>query len=373
MFLLEYEGKKIFREGGVTVPESFVIKRGEEPRVPEGFEFPLVVKGQYLAGGRGKAGAVRIVRSHEEFVEAVGSVFDLKLGGKYPDYILVEKFVPHTKELYLSILVSKPDKGYVLLASREGGVEVEELAKREGALLKLYIDPLVGIQPFHLRIVSKFLLDNFNKSLMGLVKNLYSLVVERDLLLAEINPLVVLDDGSVVALDSKVIIDDNSEIRQELSGFYEYMSILTEGERLSKEYGFSYVPLHGEIGVMGNGAGLTMATLDLVDYYGGSPACFVDVGGGASEERIRAALDVMIREIKPRAIFINIFAGITRCDDVARAVVSVVNKLGLDIGRMVIRLTGTNEDIGEEILKEAGFKVFKDMDDAAKEVVRICS
>jgi succinyl-CoA synthetase beta subunit len=191
--------------------------------------------------------------------------------------------------------------------------------------------------------------------------------------LAEINPLVVLDDGSVVALDSKVIIDDNSEIRQELSGFYEYMSILTEGERLSKEYGFSYVPLHGEIGVMGNGAGLTMATLDLVDYYGGSPACFVDVGGGASEERIRAALDVMIREIKPRAIFINIFAGITRCDDVARAVVSVVNKLGLDIGRMVIRLTGTNEDIGEEILKEAGFKVFKDMDDAAKEVVRICS
>ena len=175
-----------------------------------------------------------------------------------------------------------------------------------------------------------------------------------------------------MALDSKVIVDDNSEFRHDLTKYYEYTSVLTEGEKLGKKYGFSYVPLEGDIGVMGNGAGLTMATLDLVAYYGGKPACFIDVGGGASEERIGTALDVMLREIKPKAIFVNIFAGITRCDDVARAIVSVVKKRGLDIGKMVIRLTGTNEDIGEAILKEAGFKVHKDMDEAAKEVVKLC-
>ena len=372
MFLLEYEGKQLFKEGGVTIPNGFIIPRGSEPSIPEGFSLPLVVKGQYLAGGRGKAGAVKVVRSEAEFEEAVNNVFNLKVGGSYPSHILVEEFVPHSKEIYLSILVSKPDKGYVVLASREGGVEVEELARREGALMKLYIDPITGIQPFHQRLVSKFLFGGMNKSFMRLLANLFRLVVERDLLLAEINPLAVLDDGDVMALDSKVIVDDNSEFRHDLTVFYEYKSVLTEGEKLGKKYGFSYVPLDGDIGVVGNGAGLTMATLDLVAYYGGKPACFIDVGGGASEERIGAALDVMLREIRPRAIFVNIFAGITRCDDVARAIVKVVRERNLDIGRMVIRLTGTNEDIGEAILKKAGFKVHKDMDEAAKEVVKLC-
>ncbi len=372
MFLLEYEGKQLFRDGGVTVPNSFIIPRGSEASIPEGFSLPLVVKGQYLAGGRGKAGAVKIVKTEDEFKEAVESIFNLKIRGSYPSHILVEEFVPHSKEMYLSILVSKPDKGYVILASKEGGVEVEELAKKEGVLMKLYVDPITGLLPFHQRLVSKFLFGGMNKSFMKLLANLFRLVVEKDLLLAEINPLAVLEDGSVMALDSKVIVDDNSEFRHDLTKYYEYTSVLTEGEKLGKKYGFSYVPLEGDIGVMGNGAGLTMATLDLVAYYGGKPACFIDVGGGASEERIGTALDVMLREIKPKAIFVNIFAGITRCDDVARAIVSVVKKRGLDIGKMVIRLTGTNEDIGEAILKEAGFKVHKDMDEAAKEVVKLC-
>jgi succinyl-CoA synthetase beta subunit len=373
MFLLEYEGKLLFREAGVRVPDSFILSREGPIEVPEDFSFPLVVKGQYLAGGRGKAGAVKVVKSLDEFRREVDKIFNLSIGGKYPSSILVESFVPHIGELYLSILVSKPDKGYILLASREGGVDVEELARKEGALMKLFIDPLTGIQPFHLRLVSKFLLGEFNKDLMTLVKNLFNLVVERDLLLAEINPLALLEDGTVVALDAKVIVDGNSEIRQDLTSYYEYKSLLTEGEKLGKKYGFSYVPLIGDVGVMGNGAGLTMATLDLVDYYGGSPACFVDVGGGASEERIRAALEVMLREIKPKAIFINIFGGITRCDDVARAIVSVIRDMNIDTGRMVIRLTGTNEDIGLEILRNIGIKVYKDMDEAAEEVVRICS
>lgn len=369
MFLLEYEGKQLFKEFNIPIPNGRVLEVGEEPVLDESLKPPLVVKGQYLAGGRGKAGAVKIVRDPAEFVDAVKEVSRVLIKGKPPSHILIEEFFPHDKELYLSILVSKRDKSIILLASKEGGVEVEELARRPGVLLKLNIDPLVGIQAHQLRLVSKFLLGGFNRELIELVKNLYKLVVERDLLLAEINPLAVDSEGRVVALDSKVIVDDNSEIRRDISNYYEYVSIMTEGEKMAKKYGFSYVPLEGDIGVIGNGAGLTMATLDLVDFYGGRPACFIDVGGGASEERIGAALDVLFSEIKPKYVFVNIFAGITRCDDVARAIVSVVNKRNISSDIFVIRLTGTNEDLGEEILNKAGFKVYKDMDEAARRVV----
>ena len=368
---MEYEGKEIFKKYSVPVPKGFVIARGEEPKIPQGFEFPLVVKGQYLAGGRGKAGAVKVVRSGSEFKEAINRVFELEIRGKKPSHILVEEFVPHSKELYLSILVSKPDKGYLILAAKEGGVDVEELAKKEGALIKLFVDPISGILPFHMRIVSKFLVGYYNKNIINLTKNLYEAVVNEDLLLAEINPLALLDNGEVVALDSKVIVDDNAEFRHELTKYYEYVSVLTEGEKLARKYGFSYVPLPGgEVGIMGNGAGLTMATLDLVDYYGAKPACFIDVGGGASEERVGRALDVMINEIKPKAIFINIFGGITRCDQVAKGIVSVVRERELDPSKIFIRLTGTNEEEGRRILEEAGFKVYKDMDEAAMEVAK---
>lgn len=373
MFLLEYEGKRLFKEYGIPVPRGHVLNPGEKPDPSGLFPPPYVVKGQYLAGGRGKAGAVKIVRDISQLDSVVEEVWNVEIRGSKPSHILIEEFFPHDKELYLSILVSKRDKGMVLLASREGGVEVEELATRPGALLKIFIDPLVGLQSHQARLVSKFLLGGFNRDLISLVNNLYRLVVERDLLLAEINPLAVDGEGRVLALDSKVIVDDNSEIRQDLSNYYEYVSIMTEGERMAKKYGFSYVPLDGDIGVIGNGAGLTMATLDLVDFYGGRPACFIDVGGGASEERIGAALDVLFSEIKPKYVFVNIFAGITRCDDVARAIVSVVEKRGIPPDIFVIRLTGTNEDIGEEILNKAGFKVYKDMDEAARMVVKYAS
>lgn len=369
MFLLEFEGKRLFKEFGIPIPNGVVFKVGETIDKSMLPPTPFVIKGQYLAGGRGKAGAVKIVRDINDFNKAVAEVSNVLIHGKRPSHILIESFFPHDKELYLSLLVSKRDKSIILLASREGGVEVEELAKKPGALLKLSIDPLVGIQQHQLRLVSKFLLGVFNKDLMNLIYNLYRLVVGRDLLLAEINPLAVDGEGRVVALDSKVIVDDNSEIRQDISKYYEYVSVMTEGEKKAKEYGFSYVPLEGEIGVIGNGAGLTMATLDLVAFYGGRPACFIDVGGGASEERIGAALDVLFSEIKPKYVFVNIFAGITRCDDVARAIVSVVEKRGISREKFVIRLTGTNEELGEEILSKAGFKVYKDMDEAAKKVV----
>jgi len=331
-------------------------------------DFPLVLKGQYLMGGRGKAGAVKIARSEEDLINMSRSIFELEIKGAKPEYLLVEEFIEHDVEMYLSIMVSKASKSIYVLASRAGGVDVEELAARGEEFLRLEVDPVGGFRRFHGVTISKFLLGRIDKGLIDFVSNMYEMVVEEDLLLAEINPLTLVN-GTPIALDSKVVIDDNAGFRHDLTGLYEYRKFLTWGEKMSREYGFAYVPLKGDIAVIGNGAGLVMATLDLVKYYGGEPACFLDVGGGASSERISKALEVVYREVKPSRIFINIFAGITRCDEVARGIIEAVNHVGIPKDLFVIRLTGTLEDVGEEILRSNGFEVYKDMDEAAKKVV----
>ena len=373
MFLLEYEGKTIFRKYDLPTPKGVVLSKDDRYSLNKvydaGIDFPFVVKGQYLMGGRGKAGAVKIVRNETEYKEAVDNIFNLRIKGSLPEYVLIEEFISHEREYYLSILVSKPDKSVTILASPYGGIEVEELAKRKGALIKLDIDPVIGVSSHHLRLVSKFLAEKLDKNLMSLVKNLYNAVVNEDLLLAEINPLAVVEDG-YVALDSKVILDDNSEFRHDLEQYFEYKRYLTWGEKMAREYGFSYVPLSGDVAIIGNGAGLTMATLDLVAYYGSKPACFLDVGGGASSERIAKALEVVMKELNPKKVFINIFAGITRCDDVAKGIIKAVDELSLSKDKFVIRLTGTLEDVGKEILESRGFKVYIDMDEAAQEAAR---
>ena len=371
MFLLEYEGKELFKKYGIKVPKGFTISKNDnivEKLKENNMELPVVLKGQYLMGGRGKAGAVKVARSEDELREKSEEIFNLEIKGAKPEYILVEEFVEHDIELYISILVSKASKSLTLLASRHGGVDVEEIAKSGGEILKLDIDPVGGLSTFHAITVSKFLLGKIDKNFIAFVKNLHKLVVEEDLLLAEINPLTIVD-GEPLALDSKVIVDDNSEFRHDLTNFYEYRRFLTWGEKQAREYGFAYVPLKGDIAVIGNGAGLVMATLDLVKYYGGEPACFLDVGGGASSERIAKALEVVYKEISPKKIFINIFAGITRCDEVAKGIVEAVSKVGIPKEMFVIRLTGTLEDVGEEILRKEGFTVYKDMDEAAMKVV----
>ena len=371
MFLLEYEGKELFRKHGIKTPRGFTASRNDdivEKLRENNMEYPIVLKGQYLMGGRGKAGAVKIAKNEDDLRQKCEEIFNLEIKGAKPEYILVEEYVEHEVELYISILVSKASKSLTLLASRHGGVDVEEIAKSGGEILKLEIDPIGGLSNFHAITASKFLLGRIDKNFIFFVKNLYKLVVEEDLLLAEINPLTIVD-GEPLALDSKIIIDDNSEFRHDLTNFYEYRRFLTWGEKQAREYGFAYVPLKGDIAVIGNGAGLVMATLDLVKYYGGEPACFLDVGGGASSERIAKALEVVYKEISPKKIFINIFAGITRCDEVAKGIVEAVSKVGIPKEMFVIRLTGTLEDVGEEILKREGFTVYKNMDEAAMKVV----
>ncbi len=378
MFLLEYEGKKIFERYGVPIPKGVVLDVDDtidagslRTRLDEaGLNPPYIVKGQYLFGGRGKAGAVKKASSFEDLLEKLDEVSRVVIRGRRPSHILVEEYIPHEDELYISLLASKSDKSYIILASRYGGVDIEEMAEKgvEIARIKIYPDEVL---PESIgKTLSKvfFNMDSRWGEVLDFTRRLFDVVVNEDLLLLEINPLVYTDRG-FIALDSKVIVDDNSGFRRVLSNYFEYKAFLTEGEKVAREVGFAYVPLDGDIAVIGNGAGLVMATLDLVAYYNGRPACFLDVGGGASSERISKALEVVYREVKPRKIFLNIFAGITRCDEVAKGVVEAVNRVGIPKEMFVIRLVGTLEDVGRDILSREGFKVYKDMDEAARKVV----
>jgi succinyl-CoA synthetase beta subunit len=367
--LIEYEGKQLFVKYGIKIPDSMIISRDEyvDPPKPS-LNYPLVVKGQYPYGGRGKSGAVKIANNYEEYIEAINSIAHISVGGVKPRYILIEEFVPHEKEYYLSIIMSRKDKKPVILVSKYGGIDVEELAGKPGSLMSLEIDPLIGYSDYHAKMVSKFLLNRLDKELMDMVRRLYRLFIENDVLLVEINPLSI--NESPIALDSKVMLDDNAYYRHDYTQYIEYSMLASKGEQIARKHGFSFVPLDGDIGVIGNGAGLVMATVDLVNYYGGSPACFLDVGGGASSERIQRAIEVIANELNIRSLLINIFAGITRCDEVARGIVQA-KKLLEEMGiKVVVRLVGTNEDLGASILRDAGFKVYKEMDVAAMEAIK---
>ncbi len=380
MFLLEFEGKKLFKRNCITTPKGFVVKLDNPPdkkvlksRMEEtGLEFPVIVKGQYLFGGRGKAGAVKKANDLDELVDVINTISQLEIKGRRPSHVLVEEFIEHDEEFYISILASKSDKSYILLASRYGGMDIEEMARQGKPIFKMRLYPGEDIPASIAKTLSKVFFDDEGKSrdVKYFIEALFRTVLDEDLLLLEINPLIY-KDGDFIALDSKVIVDDNSEFRHNLKDYFEYQTFLTEGEKIARETGFAYVPLDGDIAVIGNGAGLVMATLDLVAYYGGRPACFLDVGGGASSERIARALEVVYKEIRPRKIFLNIFAGITRCDEVARGVVEAVKKVGIPKEMFVIRLVGTLEDEGRKILEGEGFKVYKDMDEAAKKVVEV--
>jgi succinyl-CoA synthetase beta subunit len=367
--LIEYEGKQIFARYGIRVPRSLLLSKDEYDEPPEpDFDYPIVIKGQYPHGGRGKSGAILIAKDHDEYVHGVHSVRDVIVGGRKPEYILVEEFIEHDKEYYLSIVLSRREKRPVILASPHGGIDIEELAQKPGAIMSLPVDPLIGYSDYLGKVISKFLLDKIDMNLLSMIGKLYSLFIENDLLLVEVNPLVIAD--SPIALDSKIMVDDNASYRHDYTGYVEYSKLVSEGERIAGKYGFSFVPLDGNIGVIGNGAGLVMATVDLVKYYGGKPACFLDVGGGASAERMSKAIEVVIDELDIDGLFINIFAGITRCDEVARGIIKVKERLDEKKIKVAVRLVGTNEDLGASLLENAGIKVYKDMDSAAIEVIR---
>jgi len=376
MRLPEYLAKRFLAEAGVSVPRGVLVESsGVEEFRPEahGLRFPVVVKAQVLHGGRGKAGLVRIARDVEELRRALRELAAVSLGGR----VLVEEYVPHDDELYVALLVDRGRRGVVLLAGEKGGVDVEEAVRAGYRFAFEPVEPFLGLRGFVARRAGKRvglggrLLTGFERVALSLYR-----VMERlDAELVEVNPLAVRGDGSLVALDAKVVVDDNALARHpELGGVDALVELgeYTELEAEARRHGLAFVEIGEGVGVVGNGAGLTMATMDLVVALGGSVASFLDLGGGASAERAARALDILSRHRGTRAVFVNVFGGITRCDEIARGIVEAVRGRGF-AKPLVVRLAGNAAEEGRAILAEAGLEAYTDLVEAASAAIRYAS
>jgi succinyl-CoA synthetase beta subunit len=377
----EYQAKQIFKSFDVPIPQGSVAEKKEEAvKIAQQLGYPCVIKAQVHAGGRGKAGGVKLARNQQEAEEYADQIIGMKLvskqtgpEGKQVRKVLVEQGLNIAKELYLAIIVDRENELPVMIASTEGGMEIEEVAANNPELIyKVHVHPVTGFSGFHIRSLAfslglnKVQQKNFSK----LLSNLYRLFESKDASLVEINPLIITDSDEVIALDGKINFDDNAlgkhpDIAE--------MRDLDEEEPLEVEaskYDLNYIKLDGNIGCMVNGAGLAMATMDIIKYYGGEPANFLDVGGGTSEERVKEAFKILLSDENVIAVFVNIFGGIVRTDLVAKGVVNAVKGLEVKVP-IVIRLVGTNEEEGRKILQESGLNFIAEtsLPDAAKKAV----
>ena len=382
MKIHEYQAKQILAKFGVTVPRGELITRPEEARgVAERLGgSTVVVKAQIHAGGRGKGGGVKLARNPFEAETLAGRILGMTLithqtgpGGRLVKRVLVEEGLDIARELYVGVVIDRASGKPVFMASSEGGVEIEVVAaKHPEKILKEFIDPSVGFQSYQARKLA------FGLGLQGKVVNeavrlfqsLYRAFEATDASLVEINPFVTTRDGRALALDAKMNFDDNALFRhpdiRELRDLDEEDPL----EVKASNYGLNYIRLDGNVGCMVNGAGLAMATMDIIQYAGSRPANFLDVGGGANEEQVRRGFEIILSDTNVRAVLINIFGGIMRCDIVANGVVAAAKTLGIKVP-IVVRLRGTNVELGQKILKESGlnFEVANDMKEAAEKVV----
>jgi len=328
------------------------------------------LKAQVLVGGRGLAGGVRISERPEEAYAIAEELLSTSIRGEKVEKLLVEERVCINKELYLSLTIDRAARRVAYLVSEMGGVEIEELARKYPEKIhKVYVDPSVGYVDYMAREALQVLKLPWTalQDVANIMKAMYRVMVDYEAELVEFNPLALTCDGKLVALDAKIIIDDNSLYKHpELQRFY-YRE-LSEYERRAKELEFSYVELDGDIGVISNGAGLTMATMDSIFYYGGRPANFLDIGGGAHKERVKEAVKLMLAHPRSKVLLVNIYGGITRCDEVAKGIVEAIEEVGIS-KPIVVRLIGTNEAEGQRILRERGIEVYSEMDDAVKMAV----
>lgn len=379
----EYQAKQIFRDFDVPVPKGAVAESVDEVmKNTEILGFPCVLKAQVHAGGRGKAGGVKLVHNPEEAENAAGQILGMKLvskqtgpEGKLVRKVLIEQALEIKKELYLAIIVDREREMPVIIASTEGGMEIEEVAAKSPELIsKTHIHPTIGFSGFHFRklVFDLGLTKEQQKGFSGLIKNLYRLFMETDASLVEINPLIITQGEEVVALDGKINFDDNALFKH--TAIHE-MRDLDEEDPLEVEaskFDLNYIRLDGNIGCMVNGAGLAMATMDIIKYYGGEPANFLDVGGGTSEERVKEAFKILLGDKNVKTVFVNIFGGIVRTDLVARGIVNAIKGIDVKVP-IVIRLVGTNEEEGRKIIRESGieFAIEMSLPEAARKVVEL--
>jgi succinyl-CoA synthetase beta subunit len=336
-----------------------------------------MIKAQVLVAGRGKAGGIRPASSSDEAERVAESILSMTVKGEKVARLLVEERLAVKHERYMSIVVDRGSRCYTILCSTEGGVDIEQVAAQyPEKIIRHRIEPLLGLQEFEGRAVAKQLGYSGKQMVQvsAILGKLNQIMLDCDAELIESNPLVETDTGEIIAADLRILIDDNSLFRQKkfLDRMRTFEPDMTTLEIRAREKGLAYVELEGDIGIIGNGAGLVMATLDMILDYKGKPANFCDVGGGASEDRIAAALEIVLANPKVKVLLINIMGGITRCDDVARAILDIQRKMGITIP-MVIRLVGTNEKEGQKILAAANIPSLNSMEEAAARAVDLLS
>lgn len=376
MKLFEYEAKEIAQQYGLLVPRGIVASTPQEAK--EAFQKlnqPSMIKAQVLVAGRGKAGGIKPASNPDEAFEVAKTLLAMTIKGEKVAKVLVEQKLASKHERYLSIVVDRSSRCYTLLCSTEGGVDIEQIAiQSPEKIIRHKIDPLIGLQPFESRLVARRLGYSGKQmnQLTSVISKLYEIMLDYDAELIESNPLIETENGELVAADLRILLDDNSLFRHQkfLERMKTFEPDMTDLEVKAREKDLAYVELDGDVGIIGNGAGLVMATLDMILDYNGKPANFCDVGGGASEERIASALEIVLANPRVKVLLINIMGGITRCDDVARAILDIQKKMGI-AKPMVIRLVGTNEEEGQRILAAANIPSLNSMEEAAAKAVEL--
>ena len=374
--LLEYQAKEYFRKHGIPTPQGrMVTTPGEADEYAGKLGKPVVIKAQLPVGGRGKAGGVKFADTPGEAAEAADSLLGMKIKGLTVEKLYVEEKLSIVNEIYLGVTLDRRNKSYVVLASGEGGMDIEEVAaEKPDRIVRHLVDPVTGLRSYHANMVAKRLGYGGRKMLQlaALVENLYKLARGMDAELTEINPLAEVENGFTAA-DARLNVDNNALFRHGELGemlLASYRGELTDREMEARSQGLTYVELDGDIGVIGNGAGLTMATLDTVMLHGGRAANFLDLGGGATPERIGEAAEFVLRDERTKALLVNVLGGITRCDHIAMGVVEARREVSAE-KPVVVRMMGTKEEEGRTILKEAGIESMGSIEKAAELAVRL--
>ncbi len=370
----EYQAKQVFARYGILVPQGEVATTPQQAReIAERLGKPVAIKAQVLVGGRGKAGGIKVAQTPEEAERVAEQILGMRIKGLPVEKVLVEEALDIAAEYYLGIIVDRSKKRNLMMVSAMGGVDIEEVAETHPeAIAKVYIDPFLGLLDFQVRQLHKEArLDPATlRPFTAMAKALYRLYVERDANLAEINPLVLTKDGRLIAADAKLLIDDNGLYRQpEIAAWREEVEE-DPFEAEARKKGLAYVRLKGEVGVVGNGAGLTMTTLDVVQRAGVAPANFFDIGGGARADVVREGLKLILSDPQVKGVLINIFGGITRCDEVAKGILQAIEGMELKVP-IVVRLTGTREEEGRKLLEGSPLIPAATMQEAAEKIAQL--
>jgi len=374
MKIHEYQARQIFRNYGIPVPDDVLCYTvSEVENAARELNCMTVVKAQVLAGGRGKAGGVKLARNVEEAVNAGKQILGMNIKGLTVEKVLVTKAADIEKEFYVGFVNDRNSKSVTLMASAEGGVEIEEVAKTDpDKILKFPVNAITGLLDFQARDIALKLFGDIKQAqkAASILTKLYKLYIETDATLAEINPLILTPDGEVLAIDGKMNFDDNALYRQPKILAMREPDEDEQKEIAAHEKGLSYIKLDGNIGCMVNGAGLAMATMDMIKLYGGSPANFLDIGGSSNPQKVIDAMNILLSDKNVKAVMINIFGGITRCDDVARGLIKALEIIITDVP-IVVRLSGTNAEEGLALLKETGLPTVSSMSEAAKKAIEL--